>query len=69
MHPLRQQMIDALTSFDQALPKLSSQVRILDKKGDWISLTPLISQPEPQNLRKLKTEITKRRGVTSWSRY
>jgi Domain of unknown function (DUF4158) len=30
---LRQEMIDALTSFDQALPKLSDQVRLLDKKG------------------------------------
>jgi TnpA family transposase len=62
---LRQQMIDALTSFDQALPKLSAQVRILDKKGGWISLTPLTAQPEPQNLRKLKAEIVRRWGVTS----
>ena len=65
VNTLRQQMIDALTSFDQALPKLSSQVRILDKKGGWISLTPLTAQSEPQNLRKLKAEISKRWGVTS----
>src|SRR5258708_34081511 len=58
-------MIDALTSFDQAVPKLSSQVRLLDKKGGWISLTPLTAQPEPHNLRKLKAEISKRWGVTS----
>jgi TnpA family transposase len=62
---LRQQMIVALTTFDQALPKLSSQVRILDKKGGWISLTPLTAQPDPHNLRKLKAEISKRWGVTS----
>jgi hypothetical protein len=62
---LRQQMIDALTSFDQAVPKLSSQVRLLDKKGGWISLTPLAAQPEPHHLRKLKAEISKRWGVTS----
>lgn len=62
---LRQEMIDALTSFDHALPKLSDQVRILDKKGGWISLTLLTAQPEPQNLRKLKTEIVRRWGVTS----
>ncbi len=62
---LRQEMIDALTSFDQALPKLSDQVRLLDKKGGWISLTPLTAQPEPQNLRKLKTEIMRRWGITS----
>ena len=30
-----------------------------------ISLTPLTAQPEPQNLRRLKGEITKRWGVTS----
>src|SRR5712692_8585532 len=29
---LRQEMMDALTSFDQAVPKLSAQVRILNKK-------------------------------------
>jgi TnpA family transposase len=62
---LRQEMIDALTSFDQALPKLSDQVRLLEKKGGWISLTPLTAQPEPQNLRKLKKEILRRWGVTS----
>ncbi len=62
---LRQQMIEALTSFDQAVPKLSSQVRILDKNGGWISLTPLTAQPEPHNLRRLKSEISKRWGVTS----
>ncbi len=62
---LRQQMVDALTSFDRAIPKLSSQVRILDKKGGWISLTPLVAQPAPQNLRKLKVEIIKRWGVTT----
>lgn len=62
---LRQEMAAALTSFDQALPKLSDQVRLLDKKGGWISLTPLTAQAEPQNLRKLKTEIVRRWGITS----
>ncbi len=62
---LSQQMIDTLTSFDQGGPKLSAQVRILDKKGGWISLTPLTAQPEPQNLRKLKAETVRRWGVTS----
>jgi predicted ABC-type transport system involved in lysophospholipase L1 biosynthesis ATPase subunit len=46
VNTLRQQMIDALTLFDQALPKLSSQVRILDRQGGWISLTPLTAQSE-----------------------
>jgi TnpA family transposase len=65
INTLRQEMIDALTSFDQTLPTLSDHVRILDKKGGWISLTPLDAQPEPQNLRKLKAEIVKRWGITS----
>jgi hypothetical protein len=65
INTLRQQMEGALTSFDQAVPKLSSQVRILDKKGGWISLMPLTAQPEPHHLRKLKAEISKRWGVTS----
>jgi len=65
INTLSQEMTDALTSFDQALPTLSDHVRILDKKGGWISLTPLTAQPEPQNLRKLKAEIVKRWGITS----
>ena len=41
---LRTEMIEALTSFDQKLPKLGDKVRIIDKKGGaWISLTPYAS--------------------------
>ena len=40
-------------------------MRLLDKKGGWISLTPLAAQPEPHHLRKLKAEISERWGVTS----
>jgi len=62
---LQQQMIDALASFDQKLPKLSDKVRMTDKKGGWIHLTPLTPQAEPQNLGKLKAEIVTRWGMTS----
>jgi TnpA family transposase len=62
---LQQQMIEALTSFDRALPKLSDQVRITDRKGKEIYLAPLTPQPEPQYLRKLKIEIGRRWGLTS----
>jgi len=55
INTLRQEMIDALTSFDQALPKLSDQVRILDKKGGWISLTPLTAQPEPLSVPAIRS--------------
>jgi TnpA family transposase len=62
---LQQQMIDALHSFDQALPKLEDKVRISAKNGGWIHLTPLSPQAEPFYLRKLKAEIGKRWGMTS----
>jgi hypothetical protein len=38
---LQQQMIAALESFDRALPKLAPKVRILEKNGGWIHLSPL----------------------------
>jgi hypothetical protein len=57
-------MIQALSSFDRALPKISDQVRLLPKKGGWIHLSPLKRQAEPQNLGKLKAEIRKRWGGT-----
>ena len=62
---LQQQMIAALHSFDQALPRLGDKVRISTKNGGWIHLTPLSPQAEPQYLRKLKAEIGKRWRMTS----
>lgn len=61
---LQQEMSEALSSFDRALPKLSDQVRILPRKGGWIHLSPLKRQAEPQNLGKLKAEIRRRWGGT-----
>src|SRR5438552_15933133 len=37
---LKQQMIAALESCDQALPKLAPKVLILDKNGGWIHRSP-----------------------------
>ncbi len=62
---LQQQMIAALESFDRALPKLAPKVRILEKNGGWIHLSPLEAQDEPQNLRTLKAEINRRWGMTN----
>src|SRR5256714_4949953 len=62
---LQQQMIAALESFDRALPKLAPKVRILEKNGGWIYLSPLEALDEPQNLRKLKAEINRRWGMTN----
>ena len=34
---LQKEMMEALSSFDRALPKISDKVRLLPKKGGWIS--------------------------------
>ncbi len=62
---LQAEMIAALESFDRALPKLAPKVRILEKNGGWIHLSPLEPQAEPQYLRKLKAEIHRRWGMTN----
>jgi TnpA family transposase len=61
---LQQEMMEALSSFDRALPKISDKVRLLPKKKGWIHLSPLKPQPEPQNLGRLKAEIRRRWGAT-----
>jgi TnpA family transposase len=63
---LQQQMMNALDSFDRALPRLSPRVEITQKKGSsWIKVSPLEAQDEPQNLGKLKAEIGRRWAMTS----
>jgi TnpA family transposase len=61
---LQQQMMAALEAFDRTLPK-NPNVRLLEKKGGWIALSPLSPQEEPTHLVKLKAEITKRWSMTS----
>ena len=56
---LQQKMVAALEAFDQTLPK-NTQVKLLEKKGGWIALSPLEPQEEPTHLVKLKAEINKR---------
>jgi len=62
---LKAKMHQALTSFNHLLPDISDQVRLLEKKGGWISLSPLPPQEEPRNLGQLKTEISRRWPMTS----
>ncbi len=54
----------ALHAFHDGLPK-NPAVRVLTKKGGWIALTPLDAQPEPVNLERLKTEVTRHWPMTS----
>ena len=54
----------ALLKFDSGLPK-NQKVKILNKSGGWISVTPFDPQPEPENLVALKAEITATWPMTS----
>ncbi|MFL5704032.1 MAG: Tn3 family transposase [Ktedonobacteraceae bacterium] len=65
VNQLRTEMMEAMASFDRTLPKISNKVRISDKNGGWIHLSPLEPQAEPKNLGKLKAEIIKRWGISS----
>lgn len=61
---LQQQMSSELEELDRTLPK-NSKVRILNRGGGWISLTPLDSQPEPRFLSQVKAEVFARWPMTS----
>ena len=60
---LQAEMREALAAFNRSLPQ--EKVRILDRGGGWISLSPLEPQEEPRNLGRLKGEIGRRWPMTS----
>ena len=60
----KNEMHMALIKFDSGLPK-NPKVKILNKSGGWISVTPFDPQPEPENLVALKEEITATWPMTS----
>jgi TnpA family transposase len=60
----KNEMHVALSKFDSGLPK-NPRVKILNKSGGWISVTPFDPQPEPENLITLKAEITATWPMTS----
>ena len=61
---LKNEMHLALSKFDAGLPK-NPKVKILNKAGGWISVTPFDPQSEPENLGTLKAEITATWPMTS----
>jgi len=61
---IQTEMDDALTTFDAGLKK-NRFVRLSDKGGGWITLTPLDAQPEPPNLTALKAELNATWPMTS----
>ena len=56
-------MRNGLSKLNQGLPN-NDKVRLSDKHGGWIHLTPLTAQEEPTHIRTLKEEITRRWAVT-----
>ncbi len=56
---LRQDMVDALTKFDQGLSK-NPWVELLPERKNRIKLSPLAAQPEPLNLLHLKYTLADR---------
>jgi TnpA family transposase len=57
-------MATELQALDKELPR-NKHVKILDRGGGWISVTPLDPQPEPVNLGRLKAEVGQRWPMTS----
>jgi hypothetical protein len=57
-------MHEALGALDAGLKK-NSHVRLSDKNGGWITLTPLDAQPDPPNLVTLKAELNATWPMTS----
>ena len=61
---LQEEMRKALQTLDSGLAR-NPDVRISDKAGGWIAVTPLTAQPEPANLAALKAEIAEAWPMTS----
>ena len=57
-------MFSALDTLDRGLP-VNPKVRLSQKSGGWITLTPLNAQLNPPNLIFLKNELTARWPMTS----
>ena len=61
---LKTEMHNKLTTLDAGLPR-NPKVKIINKSGGWISLTPYEPQPEPVNTISLKAEVTTTWPMTS----
>jgi TnpA family transposase len=62
IEPLQAQMREELLALQQALPSCD-WLRITDKRGGQITVSPLEEAPEPRNLRRLKAEVGRRWGL------
>ncbi|MCF6768539.1 Tn3 family transposase [Thiotrichales bacterium 19S11-10] len=55
---LKSQHSQALSEFNNQVPK-NKYVKLLNRKGGWIKLTPLEAQEESQNLKQIKEQLAK----------
>jgi len=61
---MKEEMTRGLAALNEGMPG-NSKVKILPKKGGWISVSPLEPQAEPENLGELKIEMARRWPMTS----
>jgi TnpA family transposase len=61
---LRDEMRIALQELNDGLPR-NVAVKISNKAGGWIGLSPLVAQAEPQNVAALKSEVSENWPMTS----
>lgn len=61
---LQQEHAQALAMLNDGLPT-NAEVRITDKQGGWIEVSPLTPQPDPPHLEALKAEVSTRWSMTS----
>ena len=61
---IKKSMEEALSKLDNGMPK-NPKVKLSNKKGGWITLSPFEAQEEPVNLNKLKAEIMRQWPMTS----
>jgi len=61
---IKEEMTRGLVALNEGMPG-NPKVKILPKKGGWISVSPLDPQAEPESLGALKTEMARRWPMTS----
>jgi TnpA family transposase len=61
---LKQELKEALDGLEQNLPT-NPKVKISERKGGWIGLSPLTAEAEPIELSRLKAEVARRWGMNN----
>ncbi len=62
---VRRQVTEGLDRLDRDLASGDGPVRVTERRGGWITVTPLQAQPEPPNLGRLNAEVVRRWPATS----